>query len=245
LHQYDWDWAGAEQEYIRGLELNPSSVMGHVMYALYLSDAGRYPEALAEIRRAQQLDPSSLMTHSMLCLVHLHAREYETGVHECAQDLEVEPQFWPAHVWLVYMYIYSGLYTESVAEARKAMESSGNESSILPVLAMAEGFEGNTAGAKKLLGDIREGAKQSYVAPYDLADVYIGLGDKEGALAMLSKSMDQHDAELVLLATAPEFDGLRDDPRFQAIVKRIGFPESAMRLSSPLSAELRSPASVR
>jgi TolB-like protein/DNA-binding winged helix-turn-helix (wHTH) protein/Flp pilus assembly protein TadD len=245
LHQYDWDWAGAEQEYIRGLELNPSSVMGHVMYALYMSDAGRYPEALAEIRRAQQLDPSSLMTHSMLCLVHLHAREYETGVHECTQDLEVEPQFWPAHVWLAYMYIYSGRYTESVAEARKAMESSGNESSILPVLAMAEGFEGNTEGAKKLLSEIRAGAKQSYVAAYDLADVYMGLGDKEGALAMLSKSMDQHDAELVLLATAPEFDGLRDDPRFQAIIKRIGFPESAMQVPSPLSAELRSPASVR
>jgi tetratricopeptide (TPR) repeat protein len=244
LHQYDWDWAGAEQEYIRALELNPSSVMGHVLYAIYLMNAARYPEAVAEVRRAQQLDPSSLMTHSMLCFVHLRSREYEAGIHECTEDLEVDRQFWPAHAWLAYMYIYTGRYTESVAETRKALESSGGESSILPLLAMAEGFGGNTGEAKKLLGEIRAGAKQAYVAPYDLADVYIGMGDKEGALAMLSKSMDQHDAELLILATAPEFDGLRDDPRFRTIVKRVGFPESAMRQPSPLSAELRSPSSV-
>jgi TolB-like protein/DNA-binding winged helix-turn-helix (wHTH) protein/Tfp pilus assembly protein PilF len=244
LHQYDWDWAGAEQEYIRALELNPSSVMGHVLYAIYLMNAARYPEAVAEVRRAQQLDPSSLMTHSMLCFVHLRSREYEAGIHECTEDLEVDRQFWPAHAWLAYMYIYTGRYTESVAETRKALESSGGESSILPLLAMAEGFGGNTGEAKKLLGEIRAGAKQAYVAPYDLADVYIGMGDKEGALAMLSKSMDQHDAELLILATAPEFDGLRDDPRFRAIVKRVGFPESAIRQPSPLSAELRSPSSV-
>jgi TolB-like protein/DNA-binding winged helix-turn-helix (wHTH) protein/tetratricopeptide (TPR) repeat protein len=245
LHEYDWDWAGAEQEYIRGLELNPSSAMGHVMYANYLTDGGRYPEGLAEVRRAQQLDPSSLLTHSMICFVHLRAREYDAGIQECTEDLELDPQFWPAHVWLAYMYIYTRRYAESVAEIRRALESSGNESSILPVLAMAEGFEGNTKEAKRLLGEIRAGAKQAYVAPYDLAGVYIGLGDKEEALAMLAKSLDAHDAELVFLATAPEFDGLRDDPRFQAIIKRIGFPESAIRLPSPLSAELRSSSSVR
>jgi TolB-like protein/DNA-binding winged helix-turn-helix (wHTH) protein/Flp pilus assembly protein TadD len=245
LHEYDWDWTGAEREYIRGLELNPSSAMGHVLYANFLTDEGQHPEALAEVRRAQQLDPSSLLTHSMLCFVHLRTREYEVGIQECKEDLELDPQFWPAHVWLAYMYIYTRRYAEAVSEIKKALETSGNESSILPVLAMAEGFAGNTQEAKKLLGEIRAGAKQAYIAPYDLADVYISLGDKEEALAMLAKSMDEHDAELVFLATAPEFDCLRDDSRFQAIIKRIGFPESAIRLTSPLSAKLRSSSSVR
>jgi len=228
LHEYDWDWAGAEQEYIRGLELNPSSARGHSLYANYLTDEGRYSEALAEVRRAQELDPSSLLTHSMISFVHLRAREYEAGIQECKEDLELDPQFWPAHVWLAYMYMYTRRYSDSVVEFRKALVMSGNESSILPSLAMAEGFAGHTEEAKKLLGEIRAGGKQAYVAPYDLADVYIGLGDKEQALAMLAKSMDVRDAELVFLATAPEFDVLHEDPRFKAMIARIGFPEPAL-----------------
>jgi TolB-like protein/DNA-binding winged helix-turn-helix (wHTH) protein/Tfp pilus assembly protein PilF len=239
LHEYDWDWAGAEQEYIRGLELNPSSAMGHVLYANYLTDGGRYPEAIAEVRRAQQLDPSSLMTHSMICFVHLRAREYEAGIRECKEDLELDPKFWPAHVWLAYMYMYTGRYSDSVAEFKRAFELSGNESSILPTLAMVEGLEGQTEEAKKLLGEIRAGAKQAYVAPYDLADVYIGLGDKEQALAMLAKSMDAHDAELVILATAPEFDVLHEDPRFKGMIARIGFPQSA--LTAPAASKVAAP----
>jgi TolB-like protein/DNA-binding winged helix-turn-helix (wHTH) protein/tetratricopeptide (TPR) repeat protein len=245
LHEYDWDWAGAEQEYIRALQLNPSSTMAHDMYASYLTDAGRFPEAFAEVRRAQELDPSSLLTHSMLCFVHLRSREYQAGIQACKEDLELDPQFWPARVWLAYIYIYTHRYPESVAETRRALESSGNESSILPLLAMAEGFDGNTREAKRLLGVIRAGEKQAYVAPYDLADVYISLGDREEALAMLAKSMDAHDAELVLLATAPEFDSLRDDPRFQTMIKRIGFPASATRYPSPLTAQLQAATPLR
>jgi TolB-like protein/DNA-binding winged helix-turn-helix (wHTH) protein len=232
LHVYDWDWAGADQEYIRGLELNPSSAMGHSFYANYLTDVGRYPEALAEVRRAQELDPYSLLTHSMICFVHLRAREYKVGIQECTEDLELDPQFWPGHVWLGYMYMYTRQYADSVGEFRRALVLSGNESSILPSLAMAEGFAGHTEEAKKLLGEIRAGAKQAYVAPYDLADVYIGLGDKEQALAMLAKSMEAHDAELLLLATAPEFDVLHEDPRFKAMIARIGFPESALTVTA-------------
>jgi TolB-like protein/DNA-binding winged helix-turn-helix (wHTH) protein len=232
LHVYDWDWAGAEQEYIRGLELNPSSAMGHTFYSNYLTDVGRYPEALAEVRRAQELDPYSLLTHSMVCFVHLRAREYKAGIQECTEDLELDPQFWPGHVWLGYMYMYTRHYADSVGEFRRALVLSGNESSILPSLAMAEGFAGHTEEAKKLLGEIRAGAKQAYVAPYDLADVYIGLGDKEQALAMLAKSMEAHDAELLLLATAPEFDVLHEDPRFKAMIARIGFPESALTVTT-------------
>ncbi|MGA8222561.1 MAG: winged helix-turn-helix domain-containing protein [Candidatus Acidiferrales bacterium] len=228
LHAYDWDLAGAEREYIRGLELNPSSAMGHSFYSVYLTDVGRYAEAIAEIRRAQELDPYSLLTHSMICFAHLRAREYEAGIQECKEDLELDPQFWVAHVWLGYMYIYTRQYTDSIAEFRRALASSGNESSILPSLAMAEGFAGRTEDAKKLLGEIRAGAKQVYVASYDLADVYISLGDKEQALAMLAKAMEAHDAEMLLLPTAPEFDVLHEDPRFKAMVARIGFPESAL-----------------
>jgi len=228
LHEYDWDWAGAAREYIRALELNPSSAMGHNLYASYLTDVGRYPEALAEVRRAQELDPSSLLTHSMVCFVHLRAREYDAGIRDCKEDLELDRQFWPAHALLGYMYTYTRRYADAVVEFRRALVSSGNESSILPPLAMAEGLAGHTEEAKKLLKEIKAGAKQAYVAPYDLADVYIGLGDKEQALAMLAKSMDAHDAELVILATAPEFDGLHEDARFKAMISRIGFPESAL-----------------
>jgi tetratricopeptide (TPR) repeat protein len=164
----------------------------------------------------------------MICFVHLRAREYEAGIQECTEDVELDREFWPGHVWLAYMYMYTRRYADSVGEFRRALVLSGNEIGILPSLAMAEGFEGHIQEAKKLLGEIRERAKQAYVAPYDLAGVYIGLGDKEQALAMLAKSMDAHDAELAFLATAPEFDILHEDSRFKAMIARLGFPESVL-----------------
>jgi TolB-like protein/DNA-binding winged helix-turn-helix (wHTH) protein/Tfp pilus assembly protein PilF len=232
LHEYDWDWSGAERVYLRALGLNPSSVVGHKLYAEYLTHAGRYQDALAEIRKAQQLDPASLIMNASVCFVYMHAREYDSAIRECKKELELDAQFIPAHYWLADSYVFTKRYEEAAAEFKKALELSGNASHFLTALAMTYGLEGKKEEAKKILGELKLRATQTYVSPFGLADVYIGLGDKDQALAMLAQAVREHSADLVFLASAPEFDGLHDDPQFRAMGARIGFPDSAMRVPS-------------
>jgi adenylate cyclase len=233
LHDYDWDWSGAEREYLRALELNPSSAVGHKLYAEFLTHAGRYQEALAEIRKAQQLDPASLITNAFVCFAYMHAREYDNAIKECKKDIELDTRFMPAHDWLGFAYLFKGSYVEAAAEFRKALDLSGNANYFLTALAMTYGFEGRKEEAKKILGELKLRATQTYVSPYGLADVYIGLGDKQQALAMLEQAVEERSADLMFLAGAPEFDALHDEPRFKAVLARIGFPDSAMAVPPP------------
>jgi tetratricopeptide (TPR) repeat protein len=234
LHDYDWDWSGAEKEYVRGLELNPSSAVGHKLYAEYLTHAGRYQEALAEIRKAQQLDPASLITNSFVCFVYMHAREYNNAIKECRKDLELEPRFMPAHAWIADSYLFTGRFEEAAAEFKKALDLSGNANYFLTALGMTYGLEGKKDEARKILGELKLRATQTYVSPYGLADVYIGLGDKEQALVMLEQAVRERSADLMFLAGAPEFDIFHDDPRFKAIVARVGFSDTAMAVRPAL-----------
>ncbi|HYL68827.1 MAG TPA: winged helix-turn-helix domain-containing protein [Candidatus Limnocylindria bacterium] len=235
LHDYDWDWSGAEREYLRGLELNPSSAVGHKLYAEYLTHAGRHQEALGEIRKAQRFDPASLVINSFVCFVYMHAHEYESAMKECKKDLDLDPRFMPAHDWLGDSYLFTGHYEEAAAEFKKALELSGNANYFLTALAMTYGLEGKKEEARKILAELKQRATQTYVSPFGLADVYIGLGDKKQALAMLEQAGRERSVDLMFLADAPEFDALRDDPGFKSIIARIGFPDSAM--ATPLASK--------
>jgi TolB-like protein/DNA-binding winged helix-turn-helix (wHTH) protein/Flp pilus assembly protein TadD len=228
LHGYDWEWSGAEKEYLRGLELNPSSAVGHKLYAEYLTHAGRNQEALAEIRKAQQLDPASLITNSFVCFVYMHAHEYDNAIKECKKDLELDPRFVPAHAWLGDSYLFTGRYEEAAVEFKKALEISGNANYFLTALALTYGLEGQREEAKKILNELKLRAGQTYVSPFGLADVYIGLGDKEQALAMLAQAAREHSADLMFLPETPEFEVLHTDSRFKAMIASIGFPDSAL-----------------
>lgn len=228
LHEYDWDWAGAEKEYLQALALNPSSAVAHKLHAEYLTHAGQYQQALVEIRVAQQLDPASILTNSFVCFVYMHAREFDKAIKECKKDIDLDPRFMPAHDWIAYSYLFTGHYGEAAAEFRRALELSGNANYFLTGLAMTYGLEGKKDEARKILSELRLRSSQTYVSPFGLADVYMSLGDKDQALAMLDKAVQEHSADLVFLATAPEFDSLHEDPRFKAILSRIGFPESAL-----------------
>jgi TolB-like protein/DNA-binding winged helix-turn-helix (wHTH) protein/Tfp pilus assembly protein PilF len=227
LHEYDWDWAGAEKEYQQALQLNPSSVVAHRLYAEYLTRAGRFPDALTEIRKAQQLDPESLTTSAYLCFINFHARDYESAIKQCREILEIDPHYLPAHDWLADSLTFAKRYDEAIAQYKKAMDESGNASYFLSGLGMVYALKGDQEQARKVLTELSQRAKQSYVSPYELAGIYAGLGDKERALGTLDEAVKEHSSELVYLASAAEFDSLRDDPRFKAMIARIGFPESA------------------
>jgi TolB-like protein/DNA-binding winged helix-turn-helix (wHTH) protein/Flp pilus assembly protein TadD len=227
LHDYDWDWNSAEREYQRALELNPSSADGHRVYAEYLTHAGRYTEAMTEIRKAQRLDPESLVMSAFVCYVYYHAREYETAIRECGKVLELDPTFMPAHYWRGASYVFVGRYQEAGEDLRKAAELSENASYFLTWIALSYAREGKKTDARKALEQLRMDSQRHYVSPYGLASIHLALGDREHAMTLLEKACQERAADTMFLATAQEFDPLRGDPRFDRLISLTRFPSSA------------------
>ncbi len=227
LNDYDWDWSGAEREYRRALDLNPSSASGHKAYAEYLTHAGRYTEALAEIRRAQSLDPGSLVMSALVCYVYYHAREYGQAISQCDKVLELDSGFVPAHYWRGASYVFSLRYDEAIADFRTASDSSENPSYFQTWAALAYALEGKKAEARTALERLQLNAKRQYVSPYGLASVHLALGDREMALTLLEDACQQRAADTVFLATAQEFDSLHNELRFRRMISLIEFPRSA------------------
>ena len=235
LYEYDWNWPAAEKEFRRALELNPSSVKGRRLYAGYLMFAGRFDEALAEIRTAQQLDPVSLKINSMLGLIYVDARQYDRASQECNEVVALDPNFSDAHFCLGLAEYYQKRYAEAAVEFKKARASHADPNQSLVALGVTYASSGDRVAAAKVLEELKGRATRSYVSPYGLADIYECLGDKDQALTMLKKALEERSSDLLLLATDPDFDDLRQDPRFRQMVMRIGFPNSNFATYSPTS----------
>jgi tetratricopeptide (TPR) repeat protein len=234
LYQYDWDWAGAEREFRRALEINPSSASAHRFYSGYLVMVGRYDEALTQAHIAQQLDPLSLDTRSMSCLVLNASRQYGRSIEECQKILELDAGSVLPGYYVASAHLYSKDYAQALEELKRLRNASEDSSHayLLVAAAIANASQGNQAEVKKELNELIQLSSRSLVSPYELAEVYIHMGDKEQALAHLKEALDHHSYDLVYLANDPDFDPLRSDPRFQAIENRLGYPGSAFGATS-------------
>lgn len=233
LHEYDWDWSGAEQEYRRALELNPSSALGHKLYAEYLTHAGRYSDALREIRTAQQLDPLSMITNSLVCYVQVHAHQFGDAVSECSKVIKLDPSFGPAHYFLGEAYSGRHQYAEAVSEHQEALRLSGNVSMMSAAIAANYAASGRNEDARRILNELLARSKNTYVSPYALGKVYVALGDAEAAFVMLEKAFEERSFELLYLADDPFFESLHNDGRFKQMIVKRGFPITVHVAQSP------------
>jgi TolB-like protein/DNA-binding winged helix-turn-helix (wHTH) protein/Tfp pilus assembly protein PilF len=226
LHVYDWDWFGAEREYLRALQLNPNSAVTHKLYAEYLTHAGRYDEALAETRRAQDLDPLSLVNNTMVGFVYLEAHQYDRAVEELKKTLELDPDFAPAHHFLGWAYNGQGRYDLAISEYQKEKELNKNANHVIVALGISLARAGRKQEAQQILEGLRQRSKRSYVSSFGIAQIYLGLGDKESSLAYLNKALEEHSYDLVFMGSIPP-NPLSNDPRYQQILKVVGFPRPA------------------
>jgi TolB-like protein/DNA-binding winged helix-turn-helix (wHTH) protein/Tfp pilus assembly protein PilF len=227
LHEGDWNWSAAEKEYQRGLQLNPSSATGHKLYAEYLTHAGRYPEALAEIRKAQHLDPESMITNSLVCYVYVHAHQYDNAIVECKRVLDLDPTFGPAHYFLGEAYSGKRLYEQAVLEHQAARHLFGDASMIVAAVASNYAASGNNEEARELLGELLQRSKHTYVSAYALAKIYARLGDRQGARSALQQAFQQRSYELLYLADDPSFDVVREELWFKQMIAKRGFSNGA------------------
>jgi TolB-like protein/class 3 adenylate cyclase len=219
---FDWDWAGAERESKRAIALNPNSPMAHFAYAHLLSNLGRHNEAVAEGMRAVELDPVFFLYRAIDAMFLHHAGRNEEARVQLEKTFELDPNFWIAHLTLGKVYIQQRKYPEAIAEFGKAKELSRGNSEAIASIGYTAALAGDKAKARAVLEELKALSNQHYIPPVNIALVYNGLGDQNEALSWLEKACDDRDVRLTLLKVEPRWDSFRSNPRFVAILKRIG-----------------------
>jgi eukaryotic-like serine/threonine-protein kinase len=221
---YDWDWQGAEKECRRAIELNPNFADAHDNYATYLSAIGQWDKMAAELRRAEELDPLSFHIYSDGATDFFAARRYDQGVEQAQKAIELQPDFFAAHSWLALIYAQMGRFPEAVAEAQKGAQLSDSP--------LAKGFLGDTyaaAGQKREARKVVEGLianiKTRFVCPYEIGTTYLSLGEKDEAFLWFEKAYEERSVCVYGMKFDPRLDSIRSDPRYQSIVRRVGFPQ--------------------
>ncbi|MFQ5664738.1 MAG: protein kinase [Terriglobia bacterium] len=221
--QYDRDWSGAEEDFRRALELNPSYATAHHWYGLLLSMLGKHEHAIAEVESAERLDPFSPIISNNLGRVLYYARRYDRAVEQLRKTVEMHPEFCHGFVELAVPYALMGRHSEALAAWEKG--------SALPEVVPIYGYvgwiyarSGRKAEAQRLLRRLRELSSQQYIDPGAIAIIYIGLGRTEEALTWLKHAYEEPGSFRILhVKVDPVLDPLRDDPRFQDLLRRMNF----------------------
>jgi serine/threonine-protein kinase len=221
-HRFDWDWSGAEKEFKRAIQSNPSYASAYHWYSLLLRQMGRAEESFAAIKRAQELDPLSLVINTDLGTHFYYARQYDQAIAYHQKTLEMNPNFARVYIDLGTAYEQKGMYKEAIAAFQKGVLLSGGNSLIMASLGHAYAVSGRREEAQKILRELQDQTKQRYVLPYAIALIYMGLDEKDRTFEWLEKAYEERSGWLVFLNISPLFDPLRDDSRFGQLLKKIG-----------------------
>ena len=222
LAVYDWDWPAAEEEYKRAIELEPGSSTSHMLYGPFLAWMGRHDEALAHTQRAEELNPVWPPANQMVAAVLLTARRYDEAIAQAKRTIELDPDYVLGYTRLAAAYELKGRHDLAVPALEKAallgVERKG-------LLGRAYAATGRREDALRLLRELLQEEKRSYVSPIVIATIYVGLGQQDDAIEWLEKAYEEKDGNMVVLKVGPGWDPLRSDPRFQDLVRRMNFPE--------------------
>jgi TolB-like protein/tetratricopeptide (TPR) repeat protein len=221
MQQSEWKWAEAENSYRRAIELNSNLAEAHKMYSSYLSVMARHEEALAEIKRAQDLDPLriGLRRDEAFCLAM--ARRYKEALEKAERTMTFGAIHGNTYFGLALIYSSNKMYPQAIDAYRKAMGVLGETTSLQCYLGYALAMSGKTAEANSILRKLK--ATKDYVSPYELATLYVGLKDREGAFDSLEQAYNKRDLQLQYIKVDPHYDSLRSDPRFAEVLQRVGF----------------------
>jgi TolB-like protein/Tfp pilus assembly protein PilF len=222
---YDWDWAGAQKEFNRALELSPRSSEVHDLYAIYLSAMGSQDEAVAEIEKAHALDPVSQPANTVLGFVYLLAHRFDKAIEQLQKTLVLYPGSAIDHNNLGICYEHKGRYQEAVEEYLKSDEiegATGEELAIRRGAFLKAGLQGFLQ--EELKSDITD-SKHDYVPPFEFAQLYARMGDKDRAFEKLEETYTEGGHNVAFLKVEPELDNLRSDPRYVDLLRRLGLPQ--------------------
>jgi tetratricopeptide (TPR) repeat protein len=223
---YEWDWPASEREFKRAIELNPNNSEAHAYYSWFLAPMGRKDQAVAEAKRSAQADPFSPLAISIVGVMLVFTRQWDPAIEQLRGAKELAPTFWFNPCFLGRAYEQVGKMPEAIAEFQRALELDNDNTEIWSGLGHAYALSGNKAEAQKVLNHLKELSEHSYVSPYSFAVIYAGLGEKDLAFAWLERAFNERSYFMpVYLPTDARLDNLRSDPRFAALLRRVGLPE--------------------
>jgi len=219
-----FDWQNAQIEFDRAIELNPNLAWAYEIYSWFLGGVGRLDEAIAKDKKAIELDPLNSFFQSALAYYLYHARRYDDAIVQIRKTLELDPTSTLARHLLGCCLLWKGDTAGAIAEfQRSKIVVTG--AWYQGLLGYAYAISGDRPKAEQILGELEELAKHQYVNSSAFAAIYLGLGEKEKALAWLDKCYENRESACWLLKVDPIYDSVRNEPRFQALLKKVGLDQ--------------------
>jgi TolB-like protein/Tfp pilus assembly protein PilF len=228
MHRFEWDWAGAETEFQRALQLNPGYTTAHQWYALFLVSMGRFEEAVAEGRLVCGLDPLSPAALATLGRVFYFAHRLPEAIEEFHKALELNPNFSSVHLDLARAYALAGQSGEAIQHAQLVLTESGPNASLLAELGYVYAKAGMRAETHTLLAEIEKRLPSEHIAPAPMAYMFVALGDLERAVGWFETECSERGNFLPFINTDPWLEPLRSHPRFQRLLASLRFPASPL-----------------
>ena len=220
---YEWDWAAAEHEFKRAIELNPDSGGAHGYFSWFLPIIGRGDEAIAEAKRGLQIDPLSTSLNGNLGSVFVFTHQWDKAIEQLRSSIDLDPNYWFDHYFLGRAYEQKGRFPEAIAALKQAITLEGT-TEVWSSLGHAYAVSGKKEKAQKVIEHLRELSVHEYVPPYNIAVIYAGLGEKDEAFVWLNRAYQERSYLLTYLTVDERLDKLHSDPRFDELVRRVGLP---------------------
>jgi TolB-like protein/DNA-binding winged helix-turn-helix (wHTH) protein/Flp pilus assembly protein TadD len=224
LLNYEWNWEAADREFRSAIDRNPSYELARTWYGLSLVWRGRFEQGRAELLKGQQLDPVSRSRLAPLGIAFFLAGNYERSIHETNAALEIGGNHAGPYTWLGLAQVHSGLHQEAVRSIERSLALDSEVSINVGRAGYVYARAGQIDKARDVLRRLAELSQRRYVSAVDLAFVHVGLGNTDGALAMLERGLEERAHQMVYLKIDPRFDPLRSDPRFQRLLRAVNFP---------------------
>ena len=221
---FDWDWEGARQEFSRALELNPNDPVSHQWYAVYLLASGQPDRAFVEVQVAHRLDPLSLAINTDIGFHHYYNGRYAEAVSQLRSVLAMKSDFLLAHLWLARVLLAMRQFDAALAETALAEAKARDWSVLVAARGFTYGMAGMTREAQAVLRELEALSRQRFVTSYGMALVHAGLRQIDEAFRWLDRAFDERSHWLVWLRLDPRWKSLHSDPRFAALVSKIGYP---------------------
>jgi len=219
---YDWDWKAAEAEFKRALALNPNYATAHYWYGELMGWLGRFEESIQEMKRALELDPVSLIINTGLGFIYYRARQPDQAIAQFYKTLEMDPNFALAHLELGITYIPKNKYSEAIGEITKARELSGNVAWMSATLGKAYAAAGKLEEVKRIFEELKARSQVQYVSPYSMARLFEAMGDTDKFFEFMNKAYEERSDWMIKLKGDPFNDPYLSDPRYQALLKKMG-----------------------
>jgi len=228
-YYFGWDWPSAEREFKRAVELNPNSAISHHGYSELLLARARFDESIAEGMRALEIDPLSPQIVADLAYTYLVMRRYDEAIAQHRKALDLDPNAAWIRQDMAYAYTLKGAYAQAIAEDDKIPVQAKVVAAENKLIASGIGWiyavSGRRVDALKIAEQFKDLASHAYVDFYQVAEIYAALDDKDEAFRLLEKAYEEHSSNMPFLAVDPFWDGIRSDPRYADLLRRMGLPQ--------------------